>query len=220
MVFKETELEKVVDCIKDQPHKFIRLVDDEGKVIISFNSSRQERIEHFNEKFVPFLTSNATAAGLYSIVGKHTGKSHFLILCQIDKTNGGEAPKPVTTMLSQNSLLQVQKSNANFQYIEENAKLRADNDILEYQLEVLEDQIEQLEARITELEKEITELEGKEKPLLSENAQILMEFAKPFLPMAQALGMGMMAKYMPQPQPDQQQPPPQYHQPYDNGATS
>jgi len=52
MIFKETELDKVLIAIQEQPHKFIRLVDKDGKVIIPFQNAKGDRVEHWNRFFV------------------------------------------------------------------------------------------------------------------------------------------------------------------------
>jgi len=199
MIFKETEYEKVLQAIEEQPHKFIRLVDNSGKVIIPFNGPKIERTEHFNRFFISFLTSENTAPGLYTIEGKHTGKSGYLILAQIDKKNGSQINMPVP----QNA--QVGKNSANIEYIEDNAELRSQIQIYTYQLSEKDKYINELEETIEELNEKIEEInkeeEDEKKPMLSESAQMIMDIAKPFIPLAQGIAMHLLSKYMPPQQP-------------------
>lgn len=200
MIFTENELDKVLVAIEEQPHKFIRLVDSSGKVIIPFNGPKIERIDHFDKFFRSFLTTSNTAPGLYSIEGKHTGKSGYLVLAQVDKKNGSFIPNP--HMAPANNL---PLKNPNIEYIENNAELRSDVQILNYQIAQKDAYILELEETIESLNQTIEQMskedEEEKKPLLSENAQMIMDFAKPFIPLAQGIAMHLLSKYMPQPPP-------------------
>lgn len=187
-MIKASETKKIAEAVASTPYTFLRLSDPKGNVKIN-GSRTQNREEWLSSKLNNYLAGPATAA-YYCLYGKEAAGKYQLI-CEIETDKANQAP--VISAKPMNN-----KAEANFELLQENAKLTSKVEILEFQNRDLLAQIADLEGQIEDLEKTVEELQAEDVPNLSENQNLLVEFAKPLLPGLQAFAFNYLSQFLPQ----------------------
>ena len=187
-MIKATETKKIAEAVAATPYTYLRLSDPKGNIVIG-GSRSQSREDWLSQKLNSYLAGPASAA-YYCLYGKEAAGKYQLI-CEIETDKPQQVPvisaKPMNT-----------KAEANFDLLQENAKLSSKVEVLEFQNRELLSQISDLAAQVEELESTISEMEAEQVPNLSENQNLLVEFAKPLLPGLQAFAFNYLSQFLPQ----------------------
>jgi len=184
-MIKSSDKSKIEEAVNSTPYINLRLSDPKGNVLIQGTRS-MDRNTWLKEKLYSYLNSEPKHS-YYCLYGREAAGKYQLI-CEID-TDMKNVPLIKSTVNS--------KAEANFDLLQENARLNSKVEILEFQNKELLNLISELEKNIEELEKTIEDLESENVPQLSENQNMLIEFAKPLLPGLQAYAFQYLSQFMP-----------------------
>jgi len=184
-MIKAKDKSKISEAVEATPYLYLRLTDPKGTVLIGgSNGSRKEWLE---KKLYSYIDQPGKCQ-FYQLYGREKAGKYQLI-CEIEPETVSTVSAPVKFMNS--------KAEANFDLLQENAKLLSKVEILEFQNRELISSIAELEKTVEDLEQTISEMEGETVPALSENQNLLMEFAKPLLPGLQAFAFSYLSQFMP-----------------------
>lgn len=185
-MIKAKDKSKIAEAVEATPYLYLRLTDPKGTVLIGgSNGSRKDWLE---KKLYSYIDQPGKFQ-FYQLYGREKAGKYQLI-CEIE-------PETVSTVSAAPVKIMNSKAEANFDLLQENAKLLSKVEILEFQNRELLSSIAELEKTVEDLEQTISEMEGEAVPALSENQNLLMEFAKPLLPGLQAFAFSYLSQFMP-----------------------
>lgn len=186
-----SEIDKILQAIASTPVNRLRLLNSDGKVLTTYNKAGVSNVEHFQKRILPYLTSDVSAPGIYTVEGAITnmGKGDGQKILAIEK-KGHE-------VVAQPQIVIQEKPNTipgNLDLIKENAELKYKTIYLEAEIDRLNIRIEELEEELNE-EPELAEAPKEPIALLLEG---LLPTLKPYIEVGAA---HLINKYLAPPQP-------------------